>query len=110
MNDQLLEAASAIDELLEIGNLIDDKHISEALDDIVKLSVRRDVSDATARMLVVKLQAIANTCALKAKYYVHVKKPKAGTDDYLRKNFYFELSGELDKLVSALKYLCNGGR
>lgn len=108
MNSNLLEYASKIDELLEVSKIVDDEYISESLDDIVKLAVRRDVSDAVARQLIVKLQAISATAAIRATYYSHVKKGRAGSEEYTKKQFFYTLSSELDKIVAALKYIVRG--
>lgn len=106
MNEELVQMADVIQEFLEIKGLFeDDKYINEALDDLIKLSIRKDIPDAVVRSLIVKLQSIGSVCALRATMYTHIKKGKAGSIEYQRKQFLYTLSSEIDKVVAALKYM-----
>ncbi len=104
MNNELIEYVSKIDELVNINKFIDDDSIEEAMNYLVKLSVRQDFTEPIARMLIVKLQAIGSTCAIRAMYYSHFDKGRVGTDQNLKKNFYYTMSAELDKVANSLKY------
>lgn len=105
MNEELINYVDMIEEISEVNELLNEDFVTTALDDIVKLAVRSDVPDAIARKLIVKLQAIAATFALRATFYANVQKGKVGSVEYQRKNLYYTLAAETDKIVAALKYL-----
>lgn len=109
MNDTILKYISQIDEILEVATFLDDEKVSEALDDLVKLTVKSDVPDAVTRNLIVKLQAMAGTFAIRATYYSTMKKGRSGSDEFNKKQLYYTLSDVFNQMVNALKYAAKTG-
>lgn len=99
-----LEYVSEVTELYEMCEFLQDPVVDKSMDLIVKLYVKEgSVPPATVPNLIVKLQAYAAHCALKAKYYMVFEK------DMKKKNVYFTLEDALDKIVQALKYTAKFG-
>lgn len=109
MNNEIVGYVSQIDEILKINEFLDEKFVDQALNDLVKLAVKPDLPVATVRILIVKLQAISGTCALRATYYTAMAKGRSGSDEYIKKNLYYSLADVFDKIVAALKYLARDG-
>lgn len=109
MSNDLLEYVSKIDEILEVSKFIDDESVTEALDDLVKLTVKPDVPDAVVRSLIVKLQALAGTFSIRATYYSTLCKGRSGSDEFNKKQFYYTLATVFSEMVSALKYMAKTG-
>jgi len=89
-----------INSLYEIAEYMGDEELKKALEFIAKVIVKPDVPVEVVVVEMIRLQAIATKCAMKATYMANVEKT-----DRPRKNMYYTASAELDKMVSALKYL-----
>jgi hypothetical protein len=79
---------------------MNDSELRRALEFIAKVILKPDIPIEVVALEIVKLQAIAAKCAMRATYMANVDK-----SDRPRKNMYFTASAEIDKIVSALKYL-----
>ena len=108
MNEAIVEYVNTIDKLVSVNEFLKEDNVHEALNSLVKLAVKPDVPDATVRLLIVKLQAIGGTFAIRATYYATLDRGRAGTDESNKKNIYYTLSDVMDKIVAALKYLAKG--
>jgi hypothetical protein len=104
----ILEYISEVDELLEVSKFLEDKQIDEALGLLVKLVQKPDIPGQVATKCIVQLQAISAICAMRASYYKNIVGPKAGTDEYRKKNLYFSLHEALNEVVAAVKYNIRG--
>jgi hypothetical protein len=103
----VLEYVSTVRELMEMAAYVNDPIVDEAMDTVVKLSVKGDKLPAGAvAPLIVRLQAMAGQCAMKAKYYTVFEK---GPESSKKKNVYYTLEEALDKIVQALKYTAKNG-
>lgn len=89
-----------IDELYAIAEYMDDPQLKEALEFIAKIILKPDIPIEVVAGELVRLQAIGAHCAMRATYMANVDK-----SDRPRKNLYYTASAEIDKIVSALKYL-----
>lgn len=89
-----------INDLYEIAEYMNDPELRKALEFIAKVILKPDIPIEVVALEIVKLQAIAAKCAMRATYMANVDK-----SDRPRKNMYFTASAEIDKIVSALKYL-----
>lgn len=89
-----------IDDLYQIAEYMDDEELKKALEFIAKVILKPDIPLEIVALELVKLQAIAAKCAMKATYMANVDK-----SDRARKNLYYTAAAEIDKVVSSLKYL-----
>lgn len=89
-----------IDDLYLIAEYMDDPELKKALEFIAKAILKPDIPLEVVAAELVKLQSIGAKCAMKATYMANVDK-----SDRPRKNMYYTASAEIDKIVSALKYL-----
>lgn len=90
--------------LQEMHDFMKDPNLEEAFDLVIKLMMKPDVPPAKAQVLIVKLQAYASTFAMNATIYSTIKKDKAGSLSYHKKNIYYTAADSIDKIVQALKY------
>lgn len=105
--ENVLELISTVTELNDLHEFMQDDKLDEALHAIIKLIANPDVPVYRVPNLVVQLQAIAAQCALKAKIYQTIKKGDSTEEvraNAHKKNLYYTIAEEIDKLVSALKY------
>jgi len=109
VREDLVNYVDLIEEVSKVNDFLDEELVTDALNDIVKLAVRKDVPDAVARSLIVRLQALAATFAIRATFYTTMNKGRAGSVENQKKNLYYTLSAESDKVANALKYLVKGG-
>ncbi|QMP84218.1 hypothetical protein HUN41_00089 [Streptomyces phage Coruscant] len=91
-------------EIQEMNDFMQDKSLEEAFDLVIKLMMKPDVPPAMAQTLIVKLQSYASYFAMHATIYSTIKKDKAGSSSYHKKNIYYTAADALDKIVQALKY------
>jgi len=105
MAESTLELISKIDELTELHEFLQDETVDRALSLVVKLTMSPDLPHAKALPLIVELQALSATFALRATYYATLGKGAAGTPNNMKKNIYYTLSDSTDKIVSGLKYI-----
>ena len=105
MNDtSVLELISQVDEFTEMHKMFDDKDMDMALSKIVRIISNPDINPASATTAIIHLQGLSGKFYIQASYLKNVVKPKAGTDDYNRKNMLYAMATALDQLVAALKY------
>lgn len=97
-----LEYVSSVTEINDISEHMMDEALDAALGTIVKLTVRQDINPVQVGAFIVKMQAWSGLFKLKARAYTTIDKGPANSN---KKNIYFTVSEELDKLVQALKYL-----
>lgn len=105
MAESTLELIGKIDELMELHKFLQDDSVDRALSLVVKLTMSPDLPHAKALPLIVELQSLSATFALRATYYATLGKGASGTPNNMKKNIYYTLSDSTDKLVSGLKYI-----
>lgn len=94
-----MTALEQISDLYEIAEYMDDPELSQALEFLAKVITKPDIPPQVAVVELVRLQAIAGKCAMRATYMANVDKSNRA-----KKNLYFTASKALDELVAALKY------
>lgn len=103
----ILEYVSDVTELAKISAFMEDPVVDEAMGYVVKLSVKNSVPGQAVAPLVVKLEALAGQCALKAKYYMVWSKTEK--DAGPKKNTYLTLEDALHNLANAIKHFNKTG-
>lgn len=81
---------------------MDDSDLEDALEGILRIIAKPDITPKTAAHLVVQLQAIATKYGVLKVHYMYAGKSQ---QDKYRKNMYYSLVERLDKMVDALKYV-----
>jgi hypothetical protein len=104
----ILELISEIDEFIEISNLFSDKDMDTALSKVVRIIANPDINPASATIAIIHLQGLSSKFYIQASYMKNVSKPKAGSEEYHKKNMLFAMSTALDSLIAALKYGARG--
>jgi hypothetical protein len=104
----MLDYIDKITEFNDIHEFMNDEDLDEALDIIVKLVMKPDVPPASATLLVTKLQAMSAKFGVLATWYTTVAKGPSGSVNHTKKNVYYTLSDQCDKLANALKYVARG--
>jgi hypothetical protein len=102
-DQSVFEYISTVTEINDMSSIMQDKKLDEALELIIKLTVKPDVPAAVIGRTVVQARALAAELKLKAKYYMIWEK-----DERDKKNLYFTVAEELSGLADALKYLARG--
>ena len=99
--DELIEALEKAPNFKEVSEFLDDENVTLGLSYMAKFALNPDIEDKALGRLIPQLQAIAGICGVNAKAYQTIKKtaPEAAN----KKNLYYTLSEEFDKLVMALK-------
>lgn len=105
MSESVLSQISDVDELIGTSKFLQDANVDAALEAVVKLIMNPEIPSAKAIPLIVKLQAIATVCSIKATWYSTVEKGASGSERYFKKNLYFTLAKSLDEIVQSLKYI-----
>lgn len=103
-DDSILELVSQVDEFLEISELFNDKDMDMALSKVVRIISDPGISPVAATTAIIHLQGLATKFYIQASYMKNVSKPKAGTEEYHKKNMLFAMATALENLISALKY------
>ena len=108
MSDELvtsLEYLSEIQDLMDLNDFMDDAQVAEAMDLALKVLAKPDIPPATARLAMVKFQALSFKFKMMAQTYMTIKQGKAGSDENKKKNVYFSLSELCQEMTNTLKYL-----
>lgn len=99
--ENVLELVSKVTELNDTSTQMSDETLDQALAYVVKLIANPEVPIHKLPHLIVQLQAIAAQCQIKGKYY---QVYSTGQEASKKKNMYYTVAAEIDKLVAALKY------
>lgn len=105
MPDSPVDLIAGIDEFIQIHDSFEDEDLNQALNHIVLLMHNPEVIPSNASKLIVKLQALSAKFAVQATYYTSIDPGKTGTINNKKKNVYYTLAKETDKLAAAIKYL-----
>lgn len=100
-----LEYLSKIQDLVDLCDFVDDEDFSKATDLALKMIVKPDVPAARAAALVVQFEAYSFKFNMLAKTYMTIKKSNAGTDNNFKKNIYFGMAEQCQRMADALKYV-----
>ena len=105
MSDEktVFEYISTVTEINDVSEIMQDQKLDEALDLIIKLTLKPDVPAAVIGRTVVQVRALAALFKLQAKHYMLFEKEERD-----KKNLYFTVAEELTGLADALKYLARG--
>lgn len=97
-----LEIISEVQQFSDLHDYMKDDDIDKALEYVVKLIARPDIPPHAAIKAIVQLQAISAKMGILASHYTNVDMDKANAK---RKNVYYSMRDNIDKLVDALKYI-----
>lgn len=100
-----LEYLSEIQDLVDLNDFMEDKDFAEAVDLALKCIAKPDLPPAAAKKALVQMQAWAFAFKMRGQVYMTIKKGKTGSDENHKKNVYFSVSDECNKLSMALRYL-----
>ena len=96
----LFEYISTVTEFNDLSEYMKDPKLDEALDLIVKLTVKPDGNQALVPKMIVLARSLAAELKLKGKYYMLFEK-----EEREKKNMYLSVAEELVGVADALKYL-----
>lgn len=99
--DELIAALEQVPNFKEVSDFLGDENVTLGLSYMAKFAVNPDIEDKSLVRLIPQLQAVAGICGVNAKAYQTIK--KQAPDAAHKKNLYYTLSEEFDKLVMALK-------
>jgi hypothetical protein len=105
---EILESVSRITEWNDLSEFMKDEDLDSALATVVKLIAKPDVPFAQAHTLIVRLQALSAKFGIQARVYTTFAVP-GDKDAAKKKNVYYTMNEEIDKLVAALKYSAKSG-
>lgn len=109
MNDKsVLDLVSEVDEFIDLHKMFDDKDMDMALSKIVRIIANPDINPMAATTAIIHLQGLASKFYIQANYLKNITKPKAGTEEYNKKNMLFAIHQALNDLCAALKYGARG--
>lgn len=97
----LIDALQQAPNFKEISDFLEDDNVTLGLSYMAKFATSPDIQDQSLLRLIPQLQAIAGVCGVNAKAYQTIKKTAPNAAN--KKNLYYTLSEEFDKLVMALK-------
>lgn len=103
--DATIELVSKITQFNDISEFMQDEDLDQALGYIVKMISKPDLPFAAAPKVVVELQALSAKFSILARYYTTFEK---GPEASKKKNVYYTMAEEIDKLVNAVKYQARG--
>lgn len=100
-----LAVISHVKEFVELHEFLkDDEDVKAALELVTKAIVKPELpGPQKAAELVVRMQAYSAKFAIQATIYTTLKKDRAGTEFNMRKNIYYTLAEQMDKLAAAMK-------
>jgi len=105
MAESPLELIDSITEFNDLHEFMGDSDLDEALGLIVKIMTKPDIPVSSASILVAKMQAMSAKFGILATWYATVAKGPSGSANHTKKNVYYTMSDQCDKLASALKYI-----
>lgn len=94
-----LEYISLVTEINDLSEYMKDEKLDEALNLIIKLTLKPDIPAGAVAPVIVKARALAAELKLKGKWYMLVEK------DSQKKNLYLSVAEEMVGLADSLKYL-----
>lgn len=103
-NFEALQYASAISDFKGIHELMGDADVDEMLDLAIRCLVDPHMKAETAKRLLVQFQAASMKFQTLSKYYTVVKPGNGSTEEKQRKEIYYTLADQCDKMANALKY------
>jgi hypothetical protein len=102
---EAFEFVSKIKEFHAVHSFLDDEDFTTMLNLSLRVLTQPHLKAETARDLLIKFQAASvkfNTLAI---FYTTLRKGRAGTDDNYRKNMYYAMAEQCDKMAQSLKYI-----
>jgi hypothetical protein len=101
--DAVIDLVSQVTEMNDLSAFMQDEDLDMAMAYVIKMITKPEPeSMATAPKVVVKLQALSAKFAIMARYYTTFEK---GPEASKKKNVYYTMAEEIDKLAAAVKYL-----
>lgn len=96
---------SKVRDFVEVYEFLEkDKDVKDALELVIKsISNPGRVPPEKAASLVMQMQGYSAKFAIQAAIYTTLKKDRAGTEFNMRKNIYYTLAEQMDKLAAAMK-------
>lgn len=101
--EEIIELVSTVTELNDASEFLSDEDIDLALATVIRLIAKPSLPPNVAAPLVVQTQALSSKFAMQAKNIILFGDSREDTKK--RKNAFFNVSAELEKVSNALKYL-----
>ena len=101
----VLQYLSGVQDLVDLHEFMEDEELSEAMDLAIKCIAKPDMPPATARIALLKMQALAMRFRMQAATYTYIHKGQGGSTENIKKNVYFAASEQCHELAQTLKYL-----
>lgn len=102
---EAFEYVGKIREFHALHSFLGDEDFTQMLDLSLRCLSQPPKSAENARNLLMKFQAASvkfNTLAI---FYTTLRKGRAGTEDNYRKNMYYAMADQCDKMAQSLKYI-----
>lgn len=100
-----LEAASEVQDFIDLDNSIGDEELMDALGLALKCIAHPTMSVGTARGLMIKFQAFSMKFRAQSLVYQHIHKGTVNSPEGLKKNAYYALSKQCHELAQTMKYI-----
>lgn len=104
-----MKLVSQVTEFNDLHEFMQDDQLDRALEIVVNLYMREDISPVKALKLIVELQALSTKFAILGKVYETIQSGPARSDEAHKKNLYKNINAALDKMVDALKHVAKQG-
>lgn len=100
-----LGAVSEVQDFIDLHEVVEDEELQTAIDLALKCIVKPDIPVATARKVMLQMQAYAFKFKMQGLVYMQIHKGAAATKENIKKNAYFYASEQCHELAQTLKYL-----
>ena len=100
-----LGAVSDIQDFIDLHKVVDDEELQNAIDLALTCIAKPEPQHATARKLMLQMQAYAFKFKMQGLVYMQIHKGAAATKENIKKNAYFYASEQCHELAQTLKYL-----
>jgi hypothetical protein len=103
--DDTLTYLSAIQDLVDLNDFMQDEDFGRAMDLALKVIAKPKMPPAVALEAMAKMQGYAFKFRMMGQAYMTIKKGPGGSPENNRKNVYFSVSEQCHELAQTLKYL-----
>lgn len=100
-----LGAVSEIQDFIDLHEKVEDDELQNAIDIALFCIIKPDVPVATAKKVMLQMQAYAFKFKMQGLVYMQIHKGAAATKENIKKNAYFYASEQCHELAQTLKYL-----
>lgn len=105
----ILDHVSNIQDFVDLHSAVGDDELKTALNLALQCIANPNVTPATARKVMIQMQAYSFKFKMQALVYMQIHTGKTGSEQNIKKNAYMYASEQCDKLAQTLKYLAREG-